>query len=49
MLNWGSTFNNLYLAQGNVQSGQNYAAWSWGATQGLGQYAGNGATVVQVG
>jgi hypothetical protein len=49
MINWGSTFNTVYLGQANLQGAGNYAQNSWGAVQGVGQSAGNGATVIQLG
>ena len=49
MINWGSTFNTVLLGQANLQGASNYASNSWGAYQGVGQAAGNGATVIQLG
>ena len=49
MLNWGSTFNTAVLGQANYQGAGNVAWNSWGAYQAVGQSAGNGATVIQLG
>jgi hypothetical protein len=47
--NIGSTFNTLYLGQANYQGASNTAWNSPAAYQGIGQAAGNGATVIQLG
>jgi hypothetical protein len=49
MLNLFSTFNTAYLGQANYQGAANVAWNSPLAYQAVGQSAGNGATIVQLG